>query len=397
MTVHQKDSTTGAAVPDGRQILESAVVRFAGDSGDGMQLTGTQFTLAAAVAGNDLVTFPDFPAEIRAPVGTTFGVSTFQINFGTRDIRTAGDAVDVLVAMNPAALITNLEDLVEGGLLIVDENAFQERNLKKAGYEDDPLEGGTLDRYRVLKLEISKYAQNAAKSVDGVEITNKESLRTKNMWALGLVLWLFDRETDATSAWLDSKFAKLPDIARINKAALLAGHAFGETMELAPGFGSYHVPPATLPPGEYRNITGTEGVCWGLATGSHLAGLPMIYCSYPITPASNMLHVLAGMAEQYGVSTFQAEDEIAAVGAAIGASYAGSVGVTGSSGPGIALKTEAIGLAIAAELPLVVVNTQRGGPSTGLPTKTEQSDLYQSVYGRNADQSACGARRPLAG
>lgn len=361
------------------------MVRFAGDSGDGMQLTGTQFTLAAAVAGNDLVTFPDFPAEIRAPVGTTFGVSTFQINFGTRDIKTAGDSLDVLVAMNPAALITNLEDLRHGGLLIVDENSFQERNLKKAGYEEDPLQGDGLGHYRVLKLEISKYAQNAAKAVDGVEITNKESLRTKNMWSLGLVLWLFDRDTAGTREWLDGKFAKVPDIAKINAAALDAGHAFGETMELTPGFGIYHVPPAKLPPGEYRNITGTEAVCWGLATGSHLADLQLTYCSYPITPASNMLHAFAGMAEQFGVQTFQAEDEIAAAGAAIGASYAGAIGVTGSSGPGVALKTEAIGLAIAAELPMIIVNAQRGGPSTGLPTKTEQSDLYQSVYGRNAD------------
>jgi len=385
MTVQLQDGVKKRKSPTDREVLESAVVRFAGDSGDGMQLTGGQFTLAAAVAGNDLVTFPDFPAEIRAPVGTTFGVSTFQINFGTREIRTAGDAVDVLVVMNPAALITNLADLHEDGLLIIDTNTFQARNLTKAGYQANPLEDGSLSKYRVLQLEISKYSQNAAKAVEGVEITNKESLRTKNMWALGLVLWLFDRETAPTRQWLDAKFSRLPDIAKINIAALEAGHAFGETMELAPGVGAYQVPPAKLPPGEYRNITGTEGICWGLATGAHLADLPLMYCSYPITPASNMLHVFARMVDDFGIKTFQAEDEIAAATAAIGASYAGAIGVTGSSGPGVALKTEAIGLAIAAELPMIVVNAQRGGPSTGLPTKTEQSDLYQSVYGRNAD------------
>ena len=385
MTVQLKPDATKAGGPDGREQLEAAVVRFAGDSGDGMQLTGSQFTLAAAVAGNDLVTFPDFPAEIRAPVGTTFGVSTFQINFGTREIRTAGDALDVLVVMNPAALITNLSDLRDDGLLIVDENAFQERNLKKAGYETNPLEDGSLEKYRMLSLEISKYAQNAAKAVEDVEITNKDTLRTKNMWALGLVLWFFDRDTASTRDWLQNKFRKIPDIAKINIAALEAGHAFGETMELAPGIHAYDVPPAKLPPGEYRNVTGSEGICWGLAAGAHLADLPLIYCSYPITPASNMLHVFARMVEEFGVKTFQAEDEIAAVSAAIGASYGGSIGVTGSSGPGVALKTEAIGLAAAAELPLIIVNAQRGGPSTGLPTKTEQSDLYQSVYGRNAD------------
>ncbi len=385
MTVQLKDSGKHSKTPADREVLESAVVRFAGDSGDGMQLTGAQFTLSAAVAGNDLVTFPDFPAEIRAPIGTTFGVSTFQINFGTRRIRTAGDALDVLVAMNPAGLITNLEDLRENGLLIIDENTFAERNLKKAGYETNPLEDDSLSKYRVMTLEISKYAQNAAKAVENVEITNKESLRTKNMWALGLVLWLFDRDTGSTRNWLDGKFAKLPDIAKINVAALEAGHAFGETMELAPGAAAYHVPPAEMPPGEYRNVTGSDAICWGLATGAHLSGLELVYCSYPITPASNMLHILAGMAETHGVKTFQAEDEIAAATAAIGASYAGGVGVTGSSGPGVALKTEAIGLAIAAELPMIIVNAQRGGPSTGLPTKTEQSDLYQSVYGRNGD------------
>jgi 2-oxoglutarate ferredoxin oxidoreductase subunit alpha len=385
MNIQPQDPTIARSSPIERETREAAVVRFAGDSGDGMQLTGSQFTLATALAGNDLVTFPDFPAEIRAPVGTTFGVSTFQINFGTREIRTAGDALDVLVVMNPAALITNIEDLRSDGLLIVDASAFQERNLKKAGYEDNPLEDGSLDKYRVLALDISKLTQNTIKAIDDVAATNKEILRTKNMWALGLVLWLFDRETAPTRDWLNAKFAKLPEIARINGAALAAGHAFGETTELAQDVIAFHVPPANLAPGEYRNINGTEGICWGLAAGAHLADLELMYCSYPITPASNMLHILAGMVGDFGVDTFQAEDEIAAVTAAIGASYAGTLGITGSSGPGVALKTEAIGLAVAVELPLIIVNAQRGGPSTGLPTKTEQSDLYQAVYGRNAD------------
>ena len=368
-----------------RTALESAVVRFAGDSGDGMQLTGTQFTLATALAGNDLATFPDFPAEIRAPVGTTFGVSSYQINFGGRVIRTAGDRLDALVAMNPAALMTNLADLRDHGLLIVDEGSFKDRNLQKAGYESNPLEDGSLEGYRLLSIDMSKLTVNAVKSLEDITVTNKESLRTKNMWALGLVLWLFDREPAATREWLHRKFAAMPDIAAANSAALDAGYAFGETAELGQGIGAFTVPPAQMPAGQYRNVTGTEAVCWGLAAGAACADLPMTYCSYPITPASNMLHTLVRMGEDFGVATFQAEDEIAAVGAAIGASYAGRIGVTGSSGPGVALKTEAIGLAAAVELPLIIVNAQRGGPSTGLPTKTEQSDLYQAVYGRNAD------------
>ena len=379
------EKTASVPLRPQRESLDSAVVRFAGDSGDGMQLTGSQFTLSTAIAGNDLATFPDFPAEIRAPVGTTFGVSSFQINFGARVIKTAGDQLDVLVAMNPAALITNLADLRDHGLLIVDEGSFQDRNLKKAGYGADPLGDDSLDAYRVLRIDMSKMTLAAAKAVEGVEVTNKECLRTKNMWALGLVLWLFDRDIAPTRQWLERKFAKLPDIARINIAALDAGHAFGETAELPPHIHAFTVPPAVMPAGEYRNVTGSEGIVWGLVAGASLAGLPMTYCSYPITPASNMLHALAAMGADYGVTTFQAEDEIAAASAAIGASYAGQIGVTGSSGPGVALKTEAIGLAVATELPLVVVNAQRGGPSTGLPTKTEQSDLYQAVWGRNGD------------
>ncbi|MGI9335601.1 MAG: 2-oxoacid:acceptor oxidoreductase subunit alpha [Gammaproteobacteria bacterium] len=367
-----------------RESLESAVVRFAGDSGDGMQLTGGQFTLAAALSGNDLATFPDFPAEIRAPTGTLFGVSSFQINFGARTVRTAGDQLDVLVSMNPAALKTNIGDLREAGLLIVDSATFDDKHLRKAGYASDPLQDGTLDRYRVLALDISGMTKTAVDRINPESLSNKERLRTKNMWALGLSLWLFDRDPTPVQSWLEDKFQSLPDVAAANTAALRAGNAYAETVELPAEIRPQTVPPAKIAPGLYRNIAGSEALCLGLATGAHLAGLPLLYCSYPITPASSMLHMLTRMAEQ-GVTTFQAEDEIAAVCAAIGASYAGVVGVTGSSGPGISLKTEAIGLAVAAELPLIVVNAQRGGPSTGLPTKTEQSDLYQAVFGRNAD------------
>lgn len=364
-----------------RETLESAVVRFAGDSGDGMQLTGGQFTLATAAAGNDLATFPDFPAEIRAPVGTTFGVSAFQINFGARRIRTAGDALDALVAMNPAALKTNLADLKPGGLLILDTGAFNKRNLEKAGYETDPREGGDLAAYRPFEIDISKLTMDAVKDSG---VSKKEGLRAKNMWALGLVLWLFGRERGPTHDWLEGKFKNKPEILAANLAALDAGHAFAETAELPNGIHPYAVPPAELPPGLYRNVTGTEALAWGLTAGTELAGLEMVFCSYPITPASQLLHTLSRHVGR-DITTFQAEDEIAAAAAAIGASYAGGLGVTSSSGPGIALKTEAIGLAIMAELPMVVVNSQRGGPSTGLPTKTEQSDLFQAVWGRNAD------------
>lgn len=376
-------STATAAIQDAprREERESAVIRFAGDSGDGMQLTGSQFTVATALAGNDLATFPDFPAEIRAPAGTTYGVSAFQINFGARTIKTSGDELDALVAMNPAALKTNLEDVKAGGMVIVDTGAFTEKNLRKAGYEADPLEDGTLDNYRVLKVDMSRLTLESVKAFD---LSNKEAMRCKNMWALGLVYWLYGRKRENTVKWLGAKFSKREDIAQANVAALNSGHAFGETAELSNEIGSVIVPPAHIEPGTYRTLTGTEGMAWGLVAGASLAGLPMTFCGYPITPASALLHTLAPL-KAYDVTTFQAEDEIAAVCAAIGASYAGSLGVTASSGPGIALKTEAVGLAIATELPLVVVNVQRGGPSTGLPTKTEQSDLYQAVYGRNAD------------
>jgi len=364
-----------------RREIETAVVRFAGDSGDGMQLTGGRFTLATALAGNGLATFPDFPAEIRAPAGTTFGVSAFQINFGSRPIKTAGDVVDVLFAMNPAALKVNLADVAPGGLLIVDTGAFGARNLRKAGYEDNPLEDGSLGGYRVVGLDFS---QRTLEAVADMDVTKKEGQRCKNMWALGLAYWMFDRDRNGTIDWLRQKFASQPEIAAANVAALNAGHAFGETAEMSADLGAFTIAPASLAPGLYRNVTGTEAMAWGLIAGTELAELQLVFCSYPITPASGVLHHLAAR-KDFGVVTFQAEDEIAAICAAIGASYAGSLGVTSSSGPGIALKTEALGLAVATELPLVVVNSQRAGPSTGMPTKTEQSDLYQAVYGRNAD------------
>ncbi|MDA1100086.1 MAG: 2-oxoacid:acceptor oxidoreductase subunit alpha [Proteobacteria bacterium] len=364
-----------------REEVESVVVRFAGDSGDGMQLTGSQFTLATALAGNDLATFPDFPAEIRAPIGTTFGVSAFQINFGARKIATAGDAPDVLVAMNPAALKVNLVDVKAGGTVIIDTGTFSDRNLKKAGFGSNPLEDGSLDGYQVVTIDISKLTMEAVKAYG---LSNKEALRSKNMWTLGLIYWLYDRDRETTTNWLRGKFAKRPDIADANIAALDAGHIYGETAELPGGMHGYSVLQAEITPGLYRTITGAEALAWGLAAGAKLANLRMVLASYPITPASTLLHILAGM-KQFDIVTFQAEDEIAAVCAAIGASFAGSLGVTSSSGPGIALKGEAIGLAIGVELPLIVVNSQRAGPSTGLPTKTEQSDLYQAVFGRNAD------------
>jgi 2-oxoglutarate ferredoxin oxidoreductase subunit alpha len=360
---------------------EAIVVRFAGDSGDGMQLTGGQFTLSTALAGNDLATFPDFPAEIRAPQGTLFGVSAFQINFGSTQIETAGDAPDVLVAMNPAALKTNLQALKPGGLVIIDTGEFTQRNLDKAKYESNPIEDGSLAKWDVLAFDISALTIEAVKPFG---LGNKDALRSKNMWTLGLALWMFDRDRQPLIDWLRAKFKAKPDIAEANIAALNAGHAYGETAELSGPLKQVSIGPAKSEPGTYRTITGAESVSLGLVAGAQLAELPIFFGGYPITPASAILHHLARLKE-FGVTTFQAEDEIAAICAAIGASYAGQLGVTSSSGPGIALKGEAMGLAIMTELPLVIVNSQRGGPSTGLPTKTEQSDLYQAVYGRNGD------------
>lgn len=360
---------------------EAVVVRFAGDSGDGMQLTGGQFTLSTALAGNDLATFPDFPAEIRAPQGTLFGVSAFQINFGSLQIDTAGDAPDVLVAMNPAALKTNLSAVKPGGLVIADTGEFTRRNLEKARYAVNPLEDGSLARWQVLAFDISAQTVEAVKPFG---LGNKDALRCKNMWTLGLALWMFGRPRDPIHAWLRAKFKGKPELAEANIAALDAGHAYGETAELSGPLRQVHLDPVPSAPGLYRTITGAEAVSLGLVAGAQLTGLPLFFGGYPITPASAILHHLARLKE-FDVTTFQAEDEIAAICAAIGASYAGSLGVTSSSGPGIALKGEAMGLAIMTELPLVIINSQRGGPSTGLPTKTEQSDLYQAVYGRNGD------------
>lgn len=371
---------TATAKP-GQEAPEAVVVRFAGDSGDGMQLTGGQFTLSTALAGNDLATFPDFPAEIRAPQGTLFGVSAFQINFGSTEVDTAGDAPDVLVAMNPAALKTNVGALKRGGLIIADSGEFTKRNLEKAKYDTNPLEDGSLEGWQLLAFDISAHTLEAVKPF---ELGKKEALRCKNMWTLGLALWMFDRDRQPLIDWLKAKFAKAPLLADANIAALNAGHAYGETAELAGPLRQLHINPAKSEPGLYRTVTGAEAVSLGLVAGAQLAGLPLFFGGYPITPASAILHHLVKLKE-FGVTTFQAEDEIAAVASAIGASWAGHLGVTSSSGPGIALKTEAIGLGVMTELPLVIVNSQRGGPSTGLPTKTEQSDLYQAVYGRNGD------------
>ena len=365
-----------------RESRDSVVIRFAGASGDGMQVTGGRFTVETALAGNDLTTFPDYPAEIRAPAGTTYGVSAFQIHFGAVDVMTPGDQVDVLVAMNPAALKVDLKDLRIGGTLVVDTGAFSERNLTKAGFKANPLDDGSLAPYQVLKLDITKLTLDAVKDSG---LHTREAHRCRNMWALGLMLWMYGRDRDATLAWLKQKFAGRPEIAQGNVAALNAGHAYGETAEMSEYGGGYTVRRAPVTPGVYRTMSGTEAIAWGLLVGMGAAGLEkMIFAGYPITPASLLLHTLANL-KRYGVITFQAEDEIAAIGACVGAAYAGALGVTSTSGPGMALKTEMLGLAIATELPLVVVDSQRAGPSTGMPTKAEQSDLFQAVHGRNAD------------
>jgi 2-oxoglutarate ferredoxin oxidoreductase subunit alpha len=359
----------------------SHIVRFAGDSGDGIQLQGTQFTLASAISGHDLATLPDFPAEIRAPAGTRYGVSAFQIQFGGDRITTPGDAPDVLIAFNPAALVVNLAHLVPGAMIIVDESAFTAQRLKRADLATNPLEDGSLSDFDVCPIDIAHLTTEAVKPFG---LGAKDSVRCKNFWALGLLLWMFDQPRDPTAHWIQRKFASNEAVRNANLAALNAGHVYGETAELGHILTQHAIPEAPLDSVEYRTITGAEATALGLAAAGELADTEIMFCSYPITPASSVLHHLAGM-DEAGVVTFQAEDEIAAVCSAIGASYAGKLGVTSSSGPGVALKTEAIGLAVATELPLVIVNSQRAGPSTGMPTKTEQSDLYQAIYGRNAD------------
>ena len=359
--------------------LQHAAIRFAGDSGDGMQLAGTQFTNTSAVFGNDVSTLPDFPAEIRAPAGTLAGVSGFQINFSSHPIHTPGDQVDALIAMNPAALRTNVKDLIDGGILIVNTDEFTATNLKLAKFDQNPLEGAELKPYRVYKVPITKHTMEA---VAPAGLGTKESARCRNFYALGLVFWLFDRPLDTTLNWIQSKFGKVPAVAEANTLALKAGFNFGETAELFPV--RYKVNRARLAPGKYRNLTGNQALAIGLITAARKAGKPLFYGSYPITPASDILHELSAN-KNFDVRTFQAEDEIAAICATIGAAYTGAISVTGTSGPGVALKQEAIGLAVMTELPLVIVNVQRGGPSTGLPTKTEQADLWQAILGRNGE------------
>jgi 2-oxoacid:acceptor oxidoreductase, alpha subunit len=360
--------------------LDTVTIRFAGDSGDGMQLTGTQFTNTSAVVGNDISTLPDFPAEIRAPAGSLPGVSGFQLNFSSQDIKTPGDQPNVLVAMNPAALKVNLADLEEGGTLIVNTDGFTPENLKYANYATNPLEDNSLSGYRVHKLPITTLNMNALKG--NVELSRKEIDRCKNFFALGVLYWLYDRPLENTLNWIHTKFGKSPELAKANEIALKTGYNFADTTEVFTTH--YTVKKAKIAPGKYRKLTGNEATAIGFIAASQLSGRPLFYGSYPITPASDILHELSRH-KTFGVKTFQAEDEIAAVCAAIGASFAGQIGLTGTSGPGVALKQEAIGLAVMTELPLVIVNVQRGGPSTGLPTKTEQADLFQAVWGRNGE------------
>lgn len=362
------------------QEIDSVIIRFAGDSGDGMQLTGTQFSNTAAIFGNDISTLPDFPAEIRAPAGTLAGVSGFQVNFSNQDILTPGDAPQVLVAMNPAALKVNLMDLAPGGKIIINTDAFNETNLKKAGYERNPLEDGTLDSYEIHKLPITTLNRNALQEIEG--LSAKDIDRCKNFFALGLTFWIYDRPLDATLEYIAARFARRPELLHANQTAVRAGYNVGHNTEAFQT--RFHINPARLRPGLYRRITGNTALALGLVTAAHKAGKPLFYGTYPITPASDILHTLANL-KHFGVRTFQAEDEIAAMGSTIGAAFGGAFAATGTSGPGIALKSEAINLAVVLELPMVIINVQRGGPSTGLPTKTEQSDLLQVMYGRNGE------------
>lgn len=360
--------------------VEDVVIRFAGDSGDGMQLTGTQFTNTAAIIGNDISTLPEYPAEIRAPVGTLAGVSGFQVHIASTDIYTSGDDPHVLIAMNPAALKVSLGDLMPGGTIIVDVDEFTGGNLRKAGYVSNPLEDGSLTGYHVHKVRLTTLNRHAVEEIEG--LSSKEINRSRNFFALGLTFWIYDRPLDGTLAWIDDKFKKSPATQEANRRALMAGYHFGDTTE---SFSTrYKVKPAALPAGDYRKVTGNEAVALGMVTAAQLAGKPLIYCTYPITPASDILHFLAPL-KNFDVRTFQAEDEIAAMGATIGAAFGGAFAATGTSGPGLALKSEAINLAIVLELPMVIVDVQRGGPSTGMPTKPEQADLLQAMFGRNGE------------
>jgi 2-oxoglutarate ferredoxin oxidoreductase subunit alpha len=377
-------------VPQGRgtrsvktEEVTSATIRLAGDSGDGMQLAGTQFTNTSAILGNDISTFPDFPAEIRAPAGTLAGVSGFQIHFSSQQIHTPGDRLNTLVAMNPAALKTNLKDLEPGGILIVNADSFGSSDLHKAGYKANPLEDGSLKNYRLIKVPITKLNREA---VADIKLSPREADRCKNFFALGLIYWLYERPLDTTLKWIKDKFGKNAAVLEANSRTLKAGYNYGETTEALPVH--YRVSKAHIKPGKYRKITGNEALAIGLVASCQLANLPLCYCSYPITPASDILHQLSEM-KRYAVRTMQAEDEIAAIGAAIGASFGGALGVTATSGPGICLKSEAINLAIMTEVPVVIIDVQRGGPSTGLPTKTEQADLLQAFYGRNGESPIC--------
>jgi 2-oxoglutarate/2-oxoacid ferredoxin oxidoreductase subunit alpha len=367
------------AAPKPVSKLDDATVRFCGDSGDGMQLAGTQFTNTSALAGNDVATFPDFPAEIRAPRGTKAGVSGFQVHFSSNDIYTPGDTVDALVAMNPAALITNLEDLRDGGVLLINKDSFDKKGLEQAGYASNPIEDGSLSKYKMHAVEMTKLNRLA---VDGLGLTQKEADLCRNFFAMGLVFWLYDRSLEPTLRFINAKFGKKPEIAEANTKSLKAGYHYGETVEAINT--QYQVAPAKLAPGTYRNIMGNTALAYGLLAAAKLSGKRLFLGAYPITPASDILHELSNH-KNFDVLTFQAEDEIAAMTATIGAAFAGEMAVTASSGPGIALKGEGMGLAVMTELPMIIINVQRGGPSTGLPTKTEQADLFQAIYGRNGE------------
>lgn len=378
-TTSQDPSSSGLVSRKPITQVESATVRFVGDSGDGMQLAGTQMTQTSAVGGNDIATFPDFPAEIRAPRGTLAGVSGFQLHFSSKEIYTPGDTLDALVAMNPAGLKMNLGDLEPNGILILDRDSFTKSNLQMAGYATSPLEDHSLESYQVFQVDITKLTR---KAVEGLLESQKEADRCRNFFALGLVYWLYGRSLEPTLRYIETQFAKKPSVVNANRNALRAGWNYGETTDAF--ISSFKVDKAHLPPGKYRSVTGNQLLAWGLMAAARLSNKELFLGSYPITPASDILHELSKF-KNYGVKTFQAEDEIAAIASAIGAAFGGSMGITTSSGPGIALKGEAIGLGVMLELPLIIVNVQRGGPSTGLPTKTEQADLFQAVLGRNGE------------